>query len=204
MIFTQRQLQELLKTQGKIFLPYRARLSPQAQDWVRHNKVTIGYADDQASASGTKPIEQQTKPYLWWSDGPDGVSKAAITMSAREAKLEPMAVLEDASRAVAAIRHLNRQVRDGMAAGGVLLVRNAGMAIIFANKAPHLRATIASNRAAVEEAMKAVAANVLVIERDKWSLSQLKNTLTHFCRGERQVDAVMKNELEELIADGRR
>ena len=40
--------------------------------------------------------------------------------------------------------------------------------------------------------------HVLVIERDKWSLTQLKNTLTHFCRGERQVDAVMKSELENL------
>ena len=45
MIFTQRQLDQLLKLQGKIVLPYRARLSPAARDWVRHNKVAIGYDD---------------------------------------------------------------------------------------------------------------------------------------------------------------
>lgn len=204
MIFTQRQLEHLLKTHGRIVLPFRARLSPQAQDWVRHSKVQIDYSDDQPRAADSCACVKRARPYLWWSDGPDGVAKAAITMSAREVQLQPMAILEDASRAVAAIRHLNRQVKDNQAAGGVLLVKNAGMALIFANKASHLRATIAGARSAVEEAMKAVAANVLVIERERWSLSQLRNTLIHFCRTERQMDAVVKSELEELAAGGHR
>ena len=49
MILTARQLEDLHKTQGgngQLVLPYRARLTPLASDWVRSKKVTVGYSDD--------------------------------------------------------------------------------------------------------------------------------------------------------------
>ena len=214
MIFTQRQLDQLLKLQGKIVLPYRARLSPAAQDWVRHNKVAIGY-DDSAfetaakSASNQNPSAQwamtnvnraakHTPRFLWWSDGPDGVCKAAVGMASREVKLESMAILEDASRAVSAVRTLSKAVHDGLAVGGVLIVKNAGPALIYTNKAADLRAVMSTTLAAVEESIATLAANVLVIERDKCSLIQLRNILVRFCRGERKIDPVMQSELDSL------
>jgi hypothetical protein len=213
MIFTQRQLGELLKLQGKIVLPYRARLSPAAQDWVRHNKVAIGYDDAafestaRAASTTVSPAQpwllatqvSKTSPrFVWWSDGPDGVCKAAVGMAAREVKLESMAILEDASRAVSAIRTLSHAVSEGTAAGGVLIVKNAGPALIYANKASGLRAVMATTLAAVEESIATLAANVLVIERDKCSLIQLRNILVRFCRGERNIDPVMQSELDSL------
>ena len=38
MIFTQRQIELLHNGNGHIVLPYRARLTPLAQDWVRQRR----------------------------------------------------------------------------------------------------------------------------------------------------------------------
>jgi len=196
MIVTQRQLQQLLREHGKVVIPYRARLSPMAQDWVRHNKISIGYDDANSNVNANVLVSQ--KPYLWWSDGPDGVSKAAIAMSARDVLLQPMAILADNSRAIAAIRAANCAVQDNTAAGAVLVVKNAGPALIIANKTKHLRATVAGTIASVEEVMRSLAANVLVIQREQFTLHQIKNLLLHFCRGERVLDAAMRSELESI------
>jgi ribose 5-phosphate isomerase RpiB len=53
MFFTARQLEQLHRESGKnghLVLPYRARLTPAAQDWVRLKKIALGYADDTNAA----------------------------------------------------------------------------------------------------------------------------------------------------------
>ena len=206
MILTARQLEHMLKTTGRIVLPYRARLTPSAQDFVRHNKVTIGYDNinlDPKSLKATQTVGLTNAPkagpeFLWWSDGPDGVAKAAIGMASREVTLSAMAILSDASRVTSAVRQLTQDIASNKAVGGVLLVKNAAVALVYANKSPRLRATVATTLAAAEEAIKEVAANVLVIEHDRLSLIQLKNLLTKFCRAEPVLDPVTAQELEDL------
>ncbi len=199
MILTQRQLELLFKTHGKIVLPYRARLTPSAQDWVRHNKVAVGYdliaLDLNQKAVVGQPIAGK---YLWWSDGPDGVAKAAIGMSAREVSLDPMPILEDSSRAISAIRTLSQSILSGTAHGGVIVAKNPAIASLLANKASNLRAVVASSLAHVEEAINTIGANVMVIEREKWPLSPLKNLIVRFCKLPRKIDVVIEQELKSL------
>ena len=48
MIITARQLEDLHKSHGgngRVTLPYRARLTPLAADFVRTRKLTLGYSD---------------------------------------------------------------------------------------------------------------------------------------------------------------
>src|SRR5204863_10046467 len=73
MIFTARQLEELHKTNGHIVLPYRARLSPMAQDWVRAKKIQLGYSDN-ASPLAASQTNNAAPPvlnsnFLYWCDG---------------------------------------------------------------------------------------------------------------------------------------
>lgn len=206
MILTQRQIEQLIKQHGKLVLPFRAKLTPSAQDYLRHNKLTISYDEIKIDvrATGVNPcaIAPKRCTFLWWSDGPCGVCKAAIGMAAREAALEPMPILEDASRAISAIRTLDQSVRSNTAQGGVLLVKNAGPATVLANKASSLRAIVATTMAAVEESIGTIAANVLVVEREKWSLSPLKNLLARFCRLDRKIDVVTQSEMKSLGCSG--
>lgn len=201
MILTQRQLEQIFKSHGKIVLPYRARLTPSAQDWIRHNKVQVGYdlvtLDlNQSPASG----QSATSKYLWWSDGPDGVAKAAIGMSAREVSLEPMLILEDSTRAISAVRTLSQTTASGASNGGIIIAKNPAIASLLANKTNNLRAVVATTLANVEEAIRIMAANVLVIEREAWALSPLKNLITRFCKLERKIDRVIEDELKALSA----
>lgn len=206
MILTQRQIEQLIKQHGKLVLPFRARLTPSAQDYLRHNKLTPSYDEVkiEPKATGVNPcvIAPARSRFLWWSDGPCGICKAAVGMTAREAALEPMPILEDASRAISAIRTLDQSVASNNAHGGVLLVKNSGPATVLANKASALRAVVATTMAAVEESVATVAANVLVVEREKWSLSPLKNLLTRFCKLERKIDAVTQSEMKSLGCSG--
>ena len=107
MIYTARQLEDLHKASGAnghVVLPYRAKLSPLAQDWVRLRKVKLGYADTAPTIRGVAagspgnpatglPVPSGVEgplraseptdiaaplPYFWWCDGPCGPAKAAL------------------------------------------------------------------------------------------------------------------------------
>src|SRR4051794_628646 len=114
MFLTARQLEALHRetgANGQLVLPYRARLTPAAQDWVRLKKITLGYSDEQqtafrgrsqngasvgatgAGAAKSVDVPSSTKQepgsssatgaLLWWCDGPCGAAKAAITAQAK-------------------------------------------------------------------------------------------------------------------------
>lgn len=200
MILTQRQIEQIFKTRGKLVLPFQARLTPNAQDWVRHQKIQVHY--DQTDLSTTCRPETDPKPlqikYFWWSDGPDGVAKAAIGMSSREVCLEPMPILEDSSRTISAVRTLDQAVGQNVVQGGILLTSNPSIASLLTNRTVHLRGVVAGKMFHVEQCVTTFGANVLIIERETWSLTPLKNLLTRFCRLSRRTDPVIENELHSL------
>src|ERR671915_69440 len=110
MIVTARQLEDLHRQSGgngHVVLPYRARLTPLAQDWVKSKRVALGYADVSKPGSGNSvtvasaavagaepkkgacctkcahdagPCCSSAAAYLWWCDGPCGPAKAALTI----------------------------------------------------------------------------------------------------------------------------
>ncbi len=54
MIVTARQLEDLHRQSGgngHVVLPYRARLTPLALDWVKAKRVALGYSDVSAASS---------------------------------------------------------------------------------------------------------------------------------------------------------
>src|SRR5580658_1380267 len=104
MIFTARQLQDLQTANGQIVLPYGARLTPLAADWIRAKRLSVGYAPAEMLAanlpSPEKPPSPQPSPgvpgegakvaggaMLWWCDGACGPAKAAVAAQSRETTL---------------------------------------------------------------------------------------------------------------------
>ena len=94
MIVTARQLEDLHRqngSNGRLTLPYRARLTPLAMDWVKAKKVVLGYADVESNSgagngSGSPSVKPQAVEgsagtdagsYVYWCDGPCGPAKAA-------------------------------------------------------------------------------------------------------------------------------
>ena len=216
MFLTARQLDDLHRTSGAtgiVVLPYSAKLTPLARDWLRSKKVTVGYADvnvlaqgdaktqaiSSGAAVGIVPVLMTSSlPILWWCDGPCGVAKAALMSVAREALLKELVVLEDATRVLPAVRHLAIEVKAGRAAGGVLVVKSAGPACVFANRTSSLRAVVGTSLANVEDAVKTVFANVLILEQDKLTLNVARNLMSRFVRSIRPVDEAVSRALSDL------
>jgi hypothetical protein len=204
MFYTARQLESLLKETGKIVLPYRARLTPLAQDWLRRTKISIGYSDAESplrEGSKNPALEPPKKPepkYLWWCDGPCGSAKAALMNASREANLEAMAILEDSSRVLSAIRHLASEVKENRVAGGVLIVKHSGVASVYANRCSSLRAIVGTTLPAMEAAINELAANVLILEADRLTLREMKHLILRFAKAPRELKESVVRELSEL------
>ena len=115
MIFTARQLEEMHKNNGHVTLPYRARLTPLAQDWIRQKKIEVGYADvdtktiasSETSAQSLAPSRPPGTQYLWWCDGPCGPAKAAIMAQSKESGIAELQIASEAGQIVPATKSMN-------------------------------------------------------------------------------------------------
>src|SRR4051812_45353515 len=186
MIFTARQLEELHKTNGHIVLPYRARLTPMAQDWVKSKRIAVGYSDATANAkpgnglSAPAPVAATSGQYLWWCDGPCGPAKAAILAEARTASLGQIGALADPKQLPTVVKSIAAQVKLGQTEGGILMVQYGAAAMVYSNRCPSLRAVLGTCLEAVEQGVSQIAANTLVIEYSYKTLSQIRNMVARF------------------------
>jgi hypothetical protein len=208
MIVTARQLEDLHRQNGgngQITLPYRARLTPLAVDWVRARKVAIGYSDEQATSTAAKP-QASTSPasptgcFLWWSDGPCGPAKAAVMAQAKESNIQSLDRPADAKQLVAVMKDVATRVRNRQCIGAILLVQNGALASVFANRCPSLRAILGTCLDAVEQGVSQAAANVLIVEYPYKTLAQVRNLVSRFVRGARTLPQDVQRQLEELAS----
>ena len=241
MIVTARQLEDLHRqngSNGHVTLPYRARLTPLAADWIRLKKIALGYGDVANPANGNgngHPRSHRHSAaaksdaacctgcaydaagaattccgtgsaaaggFLWWCDGPCGPAKAALLAQEKESTLTALDVPADAKRLVQVLKAMAAEVKSGRAAGGVLMVQNAALATVYANRCPSLRAVIGTCQDAVEQGVKQVAANVLVIEYPQKTLQQMRNMLGRFVKANRTLSDDVKRQLQDLATCG--
>jgi ribose 5-phosphate isomerase RpiB len=219
MIVTARQLEDLHRKaggNGQILLPYRARLTPLAQDWVKAKRVTLGFGEIASATAPATPTEEKkdacctkcahdtgkccSSSFLWWCDGPCGPAKAVVTNFEKEAGIKALDVQPGANKIVSVIKKLAAQVKAGEAAGGVLMVESGAAALVYANRCPSLRAIIGTCQDAVEQGIAQVAANVLVIEYPHKTLQQMKNMLGRFVKAKRELSEDAKRNLQELAS----
>lgn len=211
MIYTARQLEDLWKangSNGQLVLPYRARLSPLAADWLKAKKVAVGYSDGAVEknapvvATATQQVEATAGAYLWWCDGACGTAKAALMGVGREAALSELGVPSDSSKLVSVIKQISSEVKVGKSAGGILLVQAGASAMVYANRCPSLRAVIGTCLETVEQGIQQVAANVLVIEYPHQTLQQMKNMLSRFVKAKRELSEDARRMLGEVTSCG--
>jgi ribose 5-phosphate isomerase RpiB len=212
MIYTARQLEDLWKangSNGQVVLPYRARLSPMASDWIKSKRITIGYSDD-CAAKVEAPSKEKTTPaqptpagsFLWWCDGPCGTAKAALSAQARESNLAPIDILSEPTRLVSVIRKIAEEIKSNRAPGAILMTQSAASALVFANRCPSLRAIVGTCMETVEQGLNQVGANVLVIEYPHKTLQQIRNLISRFVKAKRELSEEARKSLQELSTCG--
>jgi len=211
MIYTARQLEDLWKangSNGQVVLPYRARLSPMATDWIKSKRISIGYSDDGAvKVENTAPEKTASAPaapgsYLWWCDGPCGTAKAALSAQARESSLGQIDLPSEPTKLVAVIRKIAAEMKSNRAPGALLMVNSAAAALVYANRCPSLRAIVGTCMETVEQGMSQVAANVLIIEYPHKTLQQIRNLIARFVKAKRELSEETIKSLQELSTCG--
>jgi hypothetical protein len=100
------------------------------------------------------------------------------------------------------IKTLAGEIRSSRASGGILLVRSASAAIVYANRCPSLRAILGTCLDTVEQGLSLVAANVLVLEYPYLTLQQTRNLIGRFVRGPRILGESIRRELAEVASCG--
>jgi hypothetical protein len=227
MFFTARQLETLHREgggNGQLVLPYRARLTPAAQDWLKIKKLVIGYSDDSATPfRGRSPnavsggtafgadagtgstgagSSAATAPLLWWCDGPCGPAKAALMAQAKESPARAVDLTADANQLVPAIKSIAAELKAGTTSAGVLFVQTAAVATVFANRCPSIRAVVGTSLEAVEQGIRLTAANVLVVEHPNKTLHQVKSLLARFAKAKRELSPDLLRQLAEMASCG--
>jgi len=211
MIYTARQLEDLWKangSNGQVVLPYRARLSPMASDWIKAKRITIGYSDDGATKVESKPLKEAAisapaaGSFLWWCDGPCGTAKAALSAQARESNLGQIDIPSEPTKLVSVIRKIAGEIKSNRAPGAMLMMNSAASALVFANRCPSLRAIVGTCMETVEQGLNQVAANVLIIEYPHKTLQQIRNLIARFVKAKRELTEETKRSLQELSTCG--
>ena len=215
MFVTVRQLEDLHRqngSNGHVTLPYRARLTPLAQDWVRSKRLALGYSDGEAKAPGAMapPSNIATEvatpavagQMFWWCDGPCGPAKAALVAYEKESSLKALDVPSEPRCIGSVVKSVAGEVKAGRASGAVLMVQTGAAAVVFANRCPSLRAVLGTCLEAVEQGVQQVAANVLVIEYPHRTLQQMKNMLARFVRSKHELPENVRRQLQELASCG--
>ena len=211
MIYTARQLEDLWKangSNGQVILPYRARLSPMASDWIKSKKINVGYSDD-GTVKTDSPAKEKAAPtpapagaFLWWCDGPCGTAKAALSAQSRESSLGQIDILSEPTKLVSVIRSIAREVKSNQTPGAILMVNSAASALVYANRCPSLRAIVGTCLETVEQGLRDVAANVLIIEYPHKTLQQIRNLIARFVKARRELSEEARKSLQELATCG--
>jgi ribose 5-phosphate isomerase RpiB len=215
MFVTVRQLEDLHRqngSNGHVTLPYRARLTPLAQDWIRSKRVVLGYSDGEPQASQAPPTppagaaasaaQQSSGQVLWWCDGPCGPAKAALMSYEKESALKALDAPHDPRRIASVVKTIAGEVTAGRAGAAVLMLQTGAAAVVFANRCPSLRAILGTCHEAVEQGVSQVGANVLVIEHPHRTLQQMKNMLSRFLKAKRELPEDVRRQLQELASCG--
>lgn len=205
MIFTQRQIEALYKTRNCVVLPIGSRLSPLAKDWIKSRKIDIEYGEtppaqadvDSAGCAASSSPEGKAK-YLWWCDGPCGQAKAAISPLERELGLRLLEIEKNERAILLAIRSLAQRIAKRKCDAAILLVRSGATAMVYANRCASIRAILGTCGDAVEQGIRLIGANMLVIEHPHKTLSQVRSMAARFLKAPHQASAEVSRLLQEL------
>jgi hypothetical protein len=121
---------------------------------------------------------------------------------AKESSLSAVDLPADGKQLVAVIKKMAAAVKEGKAAGGLLLVQSASAAVVLANRCASLRAVVGTTLESLEAGIAQVAANVLIVEYPNKTFPQIRNLLSRFVRARRDVSVELKRQLEELASCG--
>jgi len=183
-----------------------AKLTPAGADYVRENDIKIQRLTKASCACGGPCCDEKKKNtngaatnhgrLAFWIDGHcEAVNQIAAQL--RES-MSPIAAPRQTSGLVEACTTLARRIASGQTSGGVLFVRSAALAACFANRCKSIRAVVGTCDGAVEQGVRQLDANVLIIETAQHGADAMRRLIETFTATPRGNNAAVLNQLREL------
>ncbi len=162
-IVTANQLQAAIdaSSHGIALLTETARLTPLANDLARQYPEKIKRVSRATSVSSVKQAAAD-QPWCWWMQG--HCQTVATVMRERNSRFRTLAASHSDQSQGQVIRDLASAIRSGATPGGLLFVPSAARILCYANRCASIRAVVGTCGEAVEQGIKELGANVLVIE----------------------------------------
>ncbi|MFA7235778.1 MAG: hypothetical protein WC058_02850 [Phycisphaeraceae bacterium] len=177
-----------------LVLDAKSKLTPLGADRVKERRMTVKRVSNPQSAIRNP----QSNTWLWWIDGRcQAVEK--LTTHLRET-LTPLGARHDASQLHQAVRDAARRVRGGQAAGAILFVPSAALAVCYANRCPSLRAVVATCGEAVEQGVELLGANVMIVEYPHHGFRSMLAMAERFTSAKRPELTGVERQLKELAS----
>jgi len=201
-IVTENQLREAIKASpaGVALLASTAKLTPLANDFARQFPQKIKRVDaTTASASNNaaaKAGSANDLPWLWWIQGQCPVVQKVV--GERSARLRTMSAPRQAESLSSVVRELAQAVKSGQAAGGLLFVPSAARATCLANRCQSLRAIVGTCGEAVEQGIRELGANVLIIEYPHHGPRSVSGMVDRMLGQRPEVPASVQRDLADL------
>jgi hypothetical protein len=143
-----------------VSLAHDARLTPMANDLVRQAAGrVVRLAQGSAPVASTKATDL---PWVWWIQGACPVVRDVMTQ--RAGRLRAVAAGQVEGQLGKAVREIAGAIRTRQAAGGLMFVPSGAKAVCFANRCSSIRAILGTCGESVEQGVKELGANVLIVE----------------------------------------
>jgi hypothetical protein len=195
---TENQLREAIKSsaQGVALLAAEARLTPLGNDFARQfpekiQRVTLGRSDAAMNTHSATDL-----PWHWWIQGQCPI--VTQVTSERAARLRTMASRHGSDQLGQVVRDLAAAVKSNAAAGGLLFVPSAARVMCMANRCASLRAVVGTCGEAVEQGVRELGANVLVIEYPHHGPRSIAAMVDRIMTQKPAVPAAVQRDLADL------
>jgi ribose 5-phosphate isomerase RpiB len=119
-------------------------------------------------------------------------------MQEHKSTFAPLPARRQNSALAEAVRQLSNRIRDHKAAGGVLFVHSAAQATCFANRCPNLRAIVGTSDLSVEQGVKLLGANVMIVEYPMHGPRSMRGLIDRFTQTQRKPLPQVEQQLREL------
>ena len=161
---TANQLQDALAASknGVVYLAADAKLTPLGNDLARQFPERVMRVTRAATQTTIQPGGGSALPWMYYMEGSCPVAREIVTD--RRDRLRPVVAVSRAGALPQVIREIAQQIGAGQAAGGLLFVPSAALAMCYANRCSAIRAVLGTCGEAVEEGIRDLGANLLVIE----------------------------------------
>ncbi|HSW45633.1 MAG TPA: RpiB/LacA/LacB family sugar-phosphate isomerase [Phycisphaerae bacterium] len=191
-VVTAKMLDDLLRSGTPIVLAKGSLVTPAAKDWLKEHKVPVTWQDTPTCSGRSLAVVLDPKvPEL----------RAMRIMLDRAGGL--VDVIEPApgmATIAAAARRLCGKIRRGEVAKGVVFAADGAVPVCLANKIPGIRAALGACVPTVEEAIRELGINLLVIEYPRQSPYLMRQMVERFAAGRtmaRPEVAAMISEIEQ-------